>query len=759
MAFSDFTCANVLHNSTVTVPVGAGSEPACYSDASDATYVDLNTAGAPFQTLEDYDVWGMGSLPANAIVTQPEVHIRTTRGVSNTVFGIPLIATPKPQFQSPSAPIQVARCDTTLSENAFAWGSIIPADFPTWHDIGVLYNMSWVYNTGNGYTNLTWEQMDLSTVVLRLEWYAPTGSAVRVSKMWVRLYYETPPVVSGITEDGLSAGTITTTTAPTVRWTYTDADGSPQQIFRGIVVKNTAHDVAGRLAGATNFDPESASPKDFDTGFTYSNNNVFTVGPYGLDNLGTYYAYVRAWAPAVQSVPQYSTYAHGAAFLISCTPPNVPTINAYADNDNSKIDVDIVAGNWPTGTPFPYRLDVKRSVDPTLPWQPMRNGTNVTTMSGLQTGSTSGNQIDTPDSVALSAATDIDVRVCFALLAPPNANYLLSKADISASSWFFRIDNTNHPIFEWFSTGPTIHTATCPVALPLPPIRTPIWLRAKLNSTSNWNVQFYYSMDSVDTNPNEVVWTLLGTFTGTGVATILDTATVLVINGVPGGFATNFRIYYAELRDSTGASVANPDFRGLTLGSKTFVDAIGNTWTINAFSTNETVPFWVLHDYEVKPGQVANYYAQTSTVSAGVPIAGAWQPVIGTQTTALNKRWWFKVVEVPELNAQFDLYPGSWNAHRPADSAAFSALGRTNKVVSSDGVRGREQTLKVECITDAELDALSAIYEAQQTVLVMNDVEERYMFFTDWKDDRGGMSNKYTTVDLIAYEVDRPIIR
>jgi hypothetical protein len=74
-------------------------------------------------------------------------------------------------------------------------------------------------------------------------------------------------------------------------------------------------------------------------------------------------------------------------------------------------------------------------------------------------------------------------------------------------------------------------------------------------------------------------WTQLGTQRlESGAVTIHNSAQPLQINGPI--FPTTGKVWYAELRNAADVIVANPDFRGLPVGTTSFKDSTGKVWTL-----------------------------------------------------------------------------------------------------------------------------------------------------------------------------------
>lgn len=755
MGFVDIQCdADLGGFPLLSTVVGAATRWQALSDASDATYVKQETASA--QGGIDIVRLADPTIPAGAVVTRGEIHGRSAHAVGNTSYSFSLTCDPKPAYKSAAAPNTYATMYTPLKDNGGSWNFLTPAD-GTPYSWGVVFESTWAYNNGHyAWDYLTWDKMDLTTLKLYYGWYTTQNAINRIHFVFIRIYYDAPPTISNVRPSDLSAGQ-TFTTSPTILWDYTDDTAMPQQKSRVIIVAQGTYDIFGKAAGATGFNPEWAVTKAYDGGEVSGSGASHTVGPFGLTNLGNYYAYVRSWHAPVAGNEMMSTWVSSAVFQVNGAVPNSPTLTVTPDDTNSRHNIEILQGNW-SSTPYTNFFQLQRAINQTTDWEEVRDGVAIFDASGLRTGSTATNNISTPHAAALALTGALDIKLCMALEGAPTDNYLVCKGDTpNGTSWNLRLMSTNKPQFEYTNAG--LRTALCPNALPLPTAKTPFWIRCVYNPTSNWSATFYYSLQSELTDINDVVWILLGTFTGSGSGTITSTNAPLSINGTPTINQSTFRIYFMELRNASSVIVANPDFRGLDLGATTFTDSLGAVWTIVRSGANMNLPFVTLYDYEVNQAEVVAYRAQAVTINAGIPVATAWVQDTGNTLATVNPQlWWFKVIFEPTLNRRFDVLPGSWDGHRPTDAAAYSPLGRFYKVVVSGGTKGNEQTMVVECLTAIEYDALLAIYNEQSAVLVQQLGQARYFSLIDWSDDRNTLANGYSQVTLTVVETGKPVI-
>lgn len=744
----------------VSVAVGAATRWQALSDANDATYVkeDTGTYGIDIIGLADVTV------PAGAVITGGELHIRMAHAIALGMTSFGVYAPPKPAYRSAYSPDWYAFALTPLGTDVGAWYYTSTAD-GTVHDVVIQYNPTFQYNNGFfGWDYLTWDKLDFTDfrILYSYDAYVAGTSGTRhLTRLFVRVFYDMPPTVSSIQPTDLSAGQ-TFTTTPTIKWTYSDTESTPQSQYRLKVFLAGTQDAAGVQAGTAGFNPDTAASTAFDSGIVSGPANQATVQPRGLTNLSSYWAYVKVWHTPVNGNEMKSAWTPGAAsFQVNGTAPSVPSITVTADNTNQRNQIDVIQGSW-TATPYPSYFNVLKVLNAnTDTTEFVRGGVNQTRMTAIRTGSDAGNDIVTPDTSTLRLTGDKIFVACLAKegAIPTNGHYIISKADGTfGTMYFFRITSGGFPEIQWWN-GASLQTGTSAVAIPFPADKTPFWVKAQHVTASNWQAWFWYSLDPPETLPANVNWTLLNVFTGSGSGTTTSLNSTVEINRTSGTLASTMRIYLVEIRNAFNVVVANPDFRGATIGATTLTDSTGKVWTINRASTNQTFALLRLNDYEDAPSTSRTYRAQAVTVAAGSPVGSAYASASTSgYTTTTTYTWYFKVILVPTLNKTFSMLPGSWDAKRPAATAAFTPLGRANKVIVSDGVKGNEQTLAIETTSQTEYDNLRLIYEAQQVVLVQATGQQRYFFFTDWDEDRGTLATGYSIVKLSAIEVDRPLI-
>lgn len=194
-----------------------------------------------------------------------------------------------------------------------------------------------------------------------------------------------------------------------------------------------------------------------------------------------------------------------------------------------------------------------------------------------------GDSVSTPDSVAVSITGDIDIRAKAKLAdwTPAADVGLVRKYGTSGNrSYSLYVQaTTGKLLFRYSAIGTTQLDRLSTVATGITD-GTAHWVRVTVdvdNGASGHDVIFYTSTDGSS-------WTQLGaTVTTAGVTSLFDSGTA-VFAASPQG--TNVNLYYAEIRNGIGGSVA-AKFDPSTVtptGTRTpasFVSSTGETWTMN----------------------------------------------------------------------------------------------------------------------------------------------------------------------------------
>lgn len=179
----------------------------------------------------------------------------------------------------------------------------------------------------------------------------------------------------------------------------------------------------------------------------------------------------------------------------------------------------------------------------------------------------------TPDSAGVSITGDLDIRVEQAYPSWSTTRDIIAK-NAASHSYRLQIQAGAFLTFLWSPDGVTEPFATSTVPLPVTTGRQAV--RATIdvdNGAAGRTITFYYAPTIAGP------WTQLGDpVVQAGVTSIFDSAdTFKVLNYADG------QTFAAELRQGIGGTVrANPDWTIQAEGATSFVDGVGNTWTVVA---------------------------------------------------------------------------------------------------------------------------------------------------------------------------------
>lgn len=197
--------------------------------------------------------------------------------------------------------------------------------------------------------------------------------------------------------------------------------------------------------------------------------------------------------------------------------------------------------------------------------------------------------VSTPDSAGLSVTGDLDVRLDAALDDWTLDGDLIGKANAVGNqvSWglYTLADGTLD--LWWSPDGSTLLEAqsTAPVA-PASTGRLAVRFALDVDDGASGHAVTFYTAPTM-AGP----WTQLGDpVTGTGTTSVFDGTADLQIGRVP-GFTYSGRsgaVYAAQVLDGIGGTlVAGPDFTAQAVGTTSFDDEQGNTWTLTDCTVND----------------------------------------------------------------------------------------------------------------------------------------------------------------------------
>lgn len=200
-----------------------------------------------------------------------------------------------------------------------------------------------------------------------------------------------------------------------------------------------------------------------------------------------------------------------------------------------------------------------------------------------------GSRATTPDSAAVSITGDIDVRFDAALLdwsasAGNQLRELCGKLLLAGDqqSWLLFAWTDNRLVWRWSTTGANVIQATSTASFALPPSgRLAVRVTMDVDNGASGHVVTFYTAPTM-----AGAWTQLGDpVTGVGTTSLFDSTAPVTVGDIDAlGFERSVgRVYGFELRSGiNGTVVASPDFTAQTVGTTSFADSAGRTWTVNS---------------------------------------------------------------------------------------------------------------------------------------------------------------------------------
>jgi hypothetical protein len=215
----------------------------------------------------------------------------------------------------------------------------------------------WFNSAPNG---SDWSQASINGLRAKVEEYSDSTDIGKIYELFIDVDVAAQPTVTV----GAPSGTITSTSAPDVTWTYADSDNETQSYYQMKVFSSAQY-------GAANFNA-TTSTATYDSGEVASSDQTSVVGALLLN--GQYRAYIRV-AKAINGAPFWSSYAY-TAFTISYTPPTVPSMAVAWSAAFGQASFTL-SGNA-SGSYVSQYFQVERSDDSGVTYDYIRGGSNIT---------------------------------------------------------------------------------------------------------------------------------------------------------------------------------------------------------------------------------------------------------------------------------------------------------------------------------------------------------------------------------------------
>lgn len=193
----------------------------------------------------------------------------------------------------------------------------------------------------------------------------------------------------------------------------------------------------------------------------------------------------------------------------------------------------------------------------------------------------SGAYASTPNHASLQITGDFSLRAGLDLRSWTDGfQQLVTRyGSAGAISYALNVDSSGFPRIQWSADGTAVLTATA--SLSMSGVSQFLWLRGDLdvnNGAAGRTATFF-------TGPTRSgPWTAFGSpVVQAGVTSVFAGSAPLEIGSRTGGTTQTIRgtVTGAEVRNSAGTVVADPDFTNQSVGTTSFADATGKTWTVH----------------------------------------------------------------------------------------------------------------------------------------------------------------------------------
>jgi len=210
------------------------------------------------------------------------------------------------------------------------------------------------------------------------------------------------------------------------------------------------------------------------------------------------------------------------------------------------------------------------------------NAYRWTMYAGLVLPGTAGNYASTPDNAALDIVGDIDLAVDVTMAAATwntGTPTFLSKWDGAQRSYRLDLNGSGAITLSWSTTGADTVPLTSTVAVPTNSSRLAIRATLDVNNGGGGSTATFYTAPSGVSGP----WTQLGAPVIGAVTSIFNSTAEGAVGGRNAGVNGLFvgTVHAAQILNGiAGTAAANPSFEDQPLGTTSFADAAGRTWTL-----------------------------------------------------------------------------------------------------------------------------------------------------------------------------------
>lgn len=175
--------------------------------------------------------------------------------------------------------VSYAYLNSTLQPVFVADGAFHTDDASKAHQGGI---NAWTYDNGSGLINLTWDDLDLSTmqVVQHINNQGDTPVDLKISELSLTYVVDEAPTLTNVRVADSITG-LTRNRRPTIVWDYADADGQPQTQYRVLIYGNGDQDLGGDFPPGVipdgDWNISEVTPR-YDSGWQSGTANSWRVG-------------------------------------------------------------------------------------------------------------------------------------------------------------------------------------------------------------------------------------------------------------------------------------------------------------------------------------------------------------------------------------------------------------------------------------------------------------------------------------------------
>lgn len=359
------------------------------------------------------------------------------------------------------------------------------------------------------------------------------------------------------------------------------------------------------------------------------------------------------------------------------------------------------------------------------------NGIASSSTAGLYLSGIAGQYASTPDTAVLDIVGDLDLRADATIddWTPTAGEVFVAKWTEPSNnrSYLFYLGTDGKLNLAWSTNGvATLSAASTVSTTPTSSGRLAVRVTLDVDNGAAGNTVTFYTASTMDGT-----WTQLGdpVIQG-GVTSIFASAAVLEVGTHSAGTSGSLHgiVHAAEARNGiAGTVVANPDFSAQAVGTTSFADTAGRTWTMNGGAAIF--------------GEVANpdFEAQTNIDTSFVDDAGrTWSvnstaAIITSQTASITPdltQIWLKSVTRPFLNRpivtecaamgenELELLVSGGSVTRRTRAAAHPIIGRTYPIAVTDIALSRSWTMRLRTWNATALTTLDYLFASGDVIFI-----------------------------------------